>query len=720
MKQVIQLMRKGKTIVAEVPPPALQPKTVLIQTASSLVSAGTERMLVDFAGKSLLGKARSRPDLVRQVMDKVKREGLLTTLDATTNKLNQPMALGYSSAGTILQVGSGLKGFKVGDRVACAGGGFAVHAEMAVIPQNLLVPLPRSVDFDSAAFATLGAIAMHGYRLAGVQVGSTVAVIGLGLLGLLALGIARASGCQVLGVDIDPARVSFAEKLGYQACLRKEAVEAARFISRGRGVDTVLVCADSKSNDPLVLAGDIARDRANIVAVGSVGFEIPRKAYYEKELVFLTSRSYGPGRYDKTYEESGFDYPIGYVRWTEGRNLEAFIDLLANKQLDVHPLITHRFDIQDASGAYELITGKKKESYLGVLINYPSKKTVDAGRRIVNPSAPAVLLQPTGLTTLGVLGAGNYAKMVFLPTVKKVGGIAPIAIASATGLSAHHAARKFGYGYATTSDEEIIKDPAINVVAILTRHNLHARQVVASLKAGKRVFCEKPLAMNQDELNEIIKTLKSVKNPVLMTGFNRRFAPLSIRLKEFINKRSEPLVAYYRVNAGHLPNDHWLNDLEVGGGRIIGEGCHFIDYLTFLVGACPETVTAQVLPDNGTYSEDNVILNFSFPDGSIGTLSYLSNGDKAFPKERVEVFCGGRVAVLDDFRSLELCQNGSRKVFRKRLRQDKGHRGAWTAFLSALTYGGEPPIPYDQLLGVTSASFAAVSAIREHKKVKLT
>jgi predicted dehydrogenase len=719
MKQVIQLMRKGKTIVAEVPSPALQPKTALVCTASSLVSAGTERMVVDFAGKSLVGKARSRPDLVRQVMDKVKREGLLTTLDATKNKLDQPMALGYSSAGTILQVGSGLKGFKVGDRVACAGGGFAVHAEMAVVPQNLMILLPKSVDFDSAAFATLGAVAMHGYRLAEVQVGSTVAVIGLGLLGLLSLGIAHSSGCQVIGIDIDPVRVSFAEKLGYQACLRKQADEVARFLSKGRGVDAVLVCADSKSNDPLVMAGNIARDRAKIVAVGAVGFEIPRKIYYEKELTFLTSRSYGPGRYDKTYEESGFDYPIGYVRWTEGRNLEAFINLLANKQLDVHPLITHRFNINDAPLAYDLITGKKKEPYLGVLINYPPQKSgVIQGRRIVNPSAPAVLLQPTGLTTLGVLGAGNYARLVFLPTVKKVGGIAPIAIASATGLSAHHAARKFGYGYATTSDDEIINDPAINVIAILTRHNLHARQVLAALKAGKRVFCEKPLAMNQTELAEITKALKTSKNPVLMTGFNRRFAPLSKRLKEFIDKRSEPLVVHYRVNAGYLPKDHWLNDVEVGGGRIIGEACHFIDYLVFLIGACPETVSAQVVPDHGTYSEDNVILNFSFPDGSLGTLSYLSNGDKAFPKERVELFCGGRVAVLNDFRSLELCQNGSRKVIRKRFRQDKGHRAAWASFLAALTSGGELPIPYDQLLGVTSATLAAVEAVRERKEVK--
>jgi predicted dehydrogenase len=721
MKQVIQLMRKGKTIVAEVPPPALQPKTALIQTAASLVSAGTERMVVDFAGKSLLGKARARPDLVRQVLDKVKREGLLTTMDATSNKLDQPMALGYSSSGTILKVGSGLKGFKVGDRVACAGGGFAVHAEMAVIPQNLLVALPKSVDFDSAAFATLGAIAMHGYRLASVQVGSTVAVIGLGLLGLLSLAIARASGCQVIGIDIDPARVDFAGKLGYQASLRKHAEEAARFLSKGRGVDAVLVCADSKSNDPLALAGTIARDRARIVAVGSVGFEIPRKTYYEKELVFLTSRSYGPGRYDKSYEETGSDYPIGYVRWTEGRNLEAFIDLLATKQVDVRPLITHRFDINDAPRAYDLITGKRKESYLGVLINYPTRKSAaEQGLRIVNPSAPAVLLQPTGLTTLGVLGAGNYAKMVFLPTVKKVGGIAPIAIASATGLSAQHAARKFGYGYATTSDAEIINDPAINVVAILTRHNLHAQQVIAALKAGKRVFCEKPLAMNKEELSEIARILKTVKNPVLMTGFNRRFAPLSTRLKEFIRQRSEPLVIHYRVNAGLLPKDHWSNDLEVGGGRIIGEACHFIDYLAFLAGACPESVSAQALPDNGTYSEDNVVLTFNFPDGSIGMVSYLANGDKAFPKERIEVFCGGRVAVLNDFRSLELYQNGSRKVIRKLLRQDKGHRAAWAAFLRSLTSGGEPPIPYNELLGVTSATFAAVSAIRERKKVGTT
>jgi predicted dehydrogenase len=719
MKQVIQLMRKGKTIVVDVPPPALQPRTALVRTAASLVSPGTERMLVDFAGKSLLGKARSRPDLVKQVMDKVSREGLLTTLDATTNKLDQPMSLGYSSAGTILEVGRELRGFKVGDRVACAGGGYAVHAEMAVVPQNLLVALPRSVDLDSASFATLGAIAMHGYRLARVQVGASVAVIGLGLLGLLSLGIARASGCQVIGIDIDPDRVAFAEKLGYQACLRKQAEETARFISKGRGVDAVLVCADSKSNDPLVMAGSIARDRARIVAVGAVGFEIPRKVYYEKELTFLTSRSYGPGRYDKAYEESGSDYPIGYVRWTEGRNLEAFIDLLANKRLDVRPLITHRFDINDAPRAYELITGKKKEPYLGVLINYPSyKQSLEQGNRIVNPSAPAVLLQPTGLTTLGILGAGNYARLVFLPVVKKVGGIAPIAIASATGLSAQYAARKFGYGYATTSDEEIINDPAINVVAILTRHNLHARLVVAALKAGKRVFCEKPIAMNQVELSEISSALKTAKNPMLMAGFNRRFAPLSKRLKEFIDMRSEPLVAHYRVNAGFLPKEHWLNDIEVGGGRIIGEACHFIDFLTFLVGACPQSVSSLAIPDNGTYSQDNVILSFAFPDGSLGMLSYLSNGDKAFPKERVEVFCGGRVAVLNDFRSLELYQKGSKKVIRKRLRQDKGHRAAWAAFLASLTTGGEPPIPYDQLLGVTNATFAAVDAVRERKKIK--
>jgi predicted dehydrogenase len=721
MKQVIQMMRNGKTVVAEVSPPALRANSALIKTAFSLVSTGTERMVVDFAGKTLLGKARSRPDLTRQMLDKVRKEGLLTAMDTAFNKLDQPMALGYSSAGTILEVGSVLKGFKVGDRVACAGGGFAVHAEVVNVPQNLITLLPKNVDFESAAFATLGAIAMHGYRLADVQVSSSVAVIGLGLLGLLSLGIARASGCQVVGIDIDPARVSFAEQLGYRVCLRKQAEETARFISRGHGVDAVLVCADSKSNDPLVLAGSIARDRAKVVAVGAVGFEIPRKIYYEKELVFLTSRSYGPGRYDQDYEENGVDYPIGYIRWTEGRNLEAFINMLSNRQLDVHPLITHHFDIQDASQAYNLITGKKKESYLGVLIDYPaSKSSYERGQRIINPTAPSVLLQPTGLTTLGVLGAGNYAKMVFLPIVKKVGGVAPIAIASATGLSAQHAAQKFGYGYAATSDEAVIQDPAINVVAILTRHNLHAQQVISSLKAGKRVFCEKPLAMNKDELADITKTLKSEKNPMLMVGFNRRFAPLSLRLKAFLDHRAEPMIVQYRVNAGYLSKEHWLNDLEVGGGRILGEACHFIDYLCFLVGTCPENVTAQVLPDSGIYSEDNILLSFSFADGSLGTVSYLSNGDKAFPKERIEVFCGGRVAVLDDFRRLELYQKGSKKTYRKRLRQDKGHRATWSAFLAALASGGEPPIPYDQLLGVANATFAAVSAVRDRKSVKTT
>jgi predicted dehydrogenase/threonine dehydrogenase-like Zn-dependent dehydrogenase len=720
MKQVIQLMRKGTTLVAETPLPALKTNTALIQTAASLVSAGTERMLVDFAGKSLLSKARARPDLVRQVLDKVKKEGLFTAMDATLNKLDQPMALGYSSAGTVIEIGDGLKGFKVGDRVACAGGGYAIHAEYAVVPQNLLVLLPKNIDFESAAFTTLGAIAMHGYRLADVQVGSTVAVIGLGLLGLLTLGIARAAGCLAIGVDIDPARVSFARKLGYKVAPRDHAEEATRFMSRGRGIDAVLVCADSKSNDPLKLAGCIARDRAKVVAVGSVGFEIPRRTYYEKELVFLTSRSYGPGRYDQGYEENGTDYPIGYIRWTEGRNLEAFIDLLANKQVDVHPLITHRYGIEEATKAYDLITGKKKGQYLGILLIYPHQKSqVGTGHRIINPAAPAVLLQPTGLTTLGVLGAGNYAKMVFLPTVKKVGGIAPIAIASATGLSAQHAAHKFGYGYATTSDNEIIHDPAINVVAILTRHNLHAQQTIAALKAGKRVYCEKPLALNPEELSQIAKTLKTEKNPILMTGFNRRFAPLSLKLKSFIDQRSEPLIAHYRINAGYLPKDHWINDPKIGGGRIIGEACHFIDYLTYLVGVCPDTVSAQGLPDNGIYSEDNIILNLTFPDGSIGTVSYLSNGDKAFPKERIEVFCGGRVAVLNDFRSIELHLNGSKKVYRKFLRQDKGHKAAWSAFLKALSAGGEPPIPYDQLLGVTSATFAAVNAVKERRKVKI-
>jgi predicted dehydrogenase len=715
MKQLLQYMRNGETVVADVPTPTPRPGMALVRTAASLVSSGTGRMVVEFAEKNLVEKAQARPDLVAQVMDKVRREGLLTAMEATFNRLDQPMALGYSSAGTVVETGPGLQGFRVGDRVACAGGGYAVHAEYAAVPHNLIAKLPDSVDFESAAFATVGAVAMHGVRLSQVQLGAQVAVIGLGLLGLLAAEIALAAGCEVLGIDLNPERVALAHKLGAEAVQRPQAEEAALAFSRGRGVDAILICADTSSDDPVELAGAIARDRAKVVAVGAVGLNIPRKLYYEKELDLIVSRSYGPGRYDPGYEESGVDYPIGYVRWTEGRNLEAFIDLLASGKLDVHPLISHRFPIEQAPQAYSLITGKQKEPFLGVVLTYPDRALpIGFDHRVPNPQAATIASRPGELLTLGVLGAGNYASAVFLPNMRRAGGVAPVGIASASGVNAQHASHRFGFGYATSSEEHILTDPAINTVAILTRHQDHARQVQAALRAGKHVYCEKPLAITQDQLDEIAALLKEENLPLLAVGFNRRFAPLARQLKGFIDLRRGPLYADYRVNAGYLPPKHWLHDPQQGGGRIIGEGCHFVDFLTFLVGALPLSISAVALPDDGRYREDNVILSLAYPDGSLGVISYLANGDRSIGKERLEVFSNGRVAMLDDFRSLELARGGKRQVLRSRLQQDKGHRAAWQAFLAAIKAGGPPPIPYEELVGVTRATLAAMESLHHN------
>jgi predicted dehydrogenase/threonine dehydrogenase-like Zn-dependent dehydrogenase len=709
MKQVLQNMRDGKTIVAEVPVPVARPGMALVHSSVSLVSAGTERMVVDFAGKSLLGKAQARPDLLRQVLDKARREGLLPTLQSALNRLDQPMVLGYSSAGTIVEVGKGMEGFNPGDRVACGGGGFAVHAEYIVVPRNLLAPLPPQVDFESAAFTTLGAVALHGFRLGKPQLGEKVAVIGLGLLGLLSVGIARAAGCSVLGIDLSPERVRLASKMGAQAALRREAVESGRIFTHGCGFDQVLICADTSSDDPIQLAGELARDRGRVVAVGAVGLNIPRKIYYEKELHFQVSRSYGPGRYDLAYEEQGRDYPYGFVRWTEGRNLQAFVELLATRKLDLSPLISHRFPIENAPEAYDLITGKTQQPFLGVLLTYPQTEAPDLNRKVElfpNQGAPA-----SGELVLGVLGAGIYANATFLPGVDKVGGVVKAGIASAAGVSASHAARRHGFRYAATSEQELLADPQVNVLAILTRHNQHARQVMTALKAGKHVFCEKPLAINAGELDEIETLLKTPNLPLLMVGFNRRFAPFTVQLKQFLAGAGEPLVASYLINAGYLPLNHWTQDSEQGGGRIIGEGCHFVDFLTFLVGEAPVSVQAQALPDIGRYHQDNVILTLRFSNGSLGTITYLANGDKAFPKEQVEVFCGGRVAVLRDFRSLEMVQNGHRQLMRDPFGQNKGHQAAWEAFLQAVKAGGPPPIPYSDLLEVPKITFKAVEAL---------
>ena len=718
MKQLLQNMRDGKTTVEEVPVPGPRAGMALVKVAASLVSAGTERMLVEFAEKSLAGKARSRPDLVKQLIEKARREGLLPTLESAFNRLDQPMSLGYSSAGTIVALGEGLEGFRLGQRVACAGGGYAVHAEYNLVPRNLLTALPDSVDFESAAFTTLGAIALHGFRLAEPQLNERVLVIGLGLLGLLSVQIAAAAGCRVFGVDTNPQRVQLAQQFGISACTRQTALAQAQAFTLNRGFDVILICADTTSNDPVELAGTLARDRGRVVATGAVGLNIPRKLYYEKEINFINSRSYGPGRYDPSYEEQGHDYPVAYVRWTEGRNFETIVELVENCRLKVESLITHRFPIEQAPEAYEVITGKKKEAFLGVLLTYGSAKPDVQSARIEfrTSSVPRA-----SHIALGVLGAGLYANATLLPAIKHIPEIELVGIASSGGLHAQHSGKKFGFAYATASDDEILNDPKINTLAILTRHNSHADLVVKALQAGKHVFVEKPLALTREQLAVVSEQLSvSSGQCILMTGFNRRFAPLAQQLTAHFAPRTDALYMHYRINAGYIPVNHWTQDPAIGGGRIIGETCHFVDFLTFLVGSAPVSVSAHALPDAGKYRQDNVSMTFSFADGSVGVVDYLASGDKAFPKERVEVFCGGRIAVLDDYRTLELIHNGQRRTVKSAFRQDKGHYNEMQAFVSAIHTGGEPPIPYDQLIGVTEATLAAVESIRENRRMDIT
>ena len=712
MKQLLQNIKNGNTTVEEIPTPTPREGQALVKVSASLVSAGTERMVVEFAEKSYLGKARSRPDLVRQTLDKAKREGIMPTVNAVFNRLDQPMALGYSTAGTIVALGKNMQGFKVGQRVACAGGGYATHAEYNVVPKNLLTPLPNNVDFESAAFTTLGAIALHGFRLAEPQLGENVAVIGLGLLGLLTIQLAAAAGCNVLGIDLDPKRIKLASSLGLKAVTRPNAESASAAFTANRGFDSIIICADTTSNDPIELAGTIARDRAKVVATGAVGLNFPRKIYYEKEISFINSRSYGPGRYDANYEENGNDYPIGYIRWTEGRNFQAVVDLMASGKLKAEPLISHRFEIEEGVKAYEVITGKKKEAFLGVLLIYPERKTKEE-RKIEFPS---VVHRPLSVVKLGVLGAGLYANATLLPVIKDNKDFELVGIASSGGLHAQHSGRKFGFQYATSSEDEIINDPKINTVAILTRHDSHADLVVKALKAGKNVFVEKPLAIENRQLTAVSKTL-SAHHSLLTVGFNRRFAPLIQNLKSSIANRTEPLHAHYRINAGFIPSNHWTQDPAIGGGRIIGEACHFIDLITYLVGAAPVRVYAHALPNNGKYREDNVSMSFTFPDGSIGVVDYLANGDKSMPKEKLEVFCEGMVAILDDYVSLSIVKDGKKKE--ERGAQDKGWRGEMAAFARAIQGKGEAPIPYEQIMGVTKATFAAVESIRSKSPVEI-
>jgi len=726
MKQLLQDARTGELQIAEVPAPQLLPGCVLVRVAASLVSAGTERASAEFASKGLFAKAKARPDLVRDVMAKMRRDGLAATLQTVRSRLDQPQSLGYSSAGVVVAVGDGVVDIQVGDRVACAGAGYAVHAELACVPRMLVAKIPdrgefsAQVTYSEATFGTIGAICLHGIRTAQVTLGDTVAVIGLGLLGQITVQLLKAAGCRVFGMDLLQQRADLARESGAEAVC----IEAREFRDRcfektgGVGVDSVLITAETPSSEPVNLAAELARDRAVVVAVGTVGMELHRKLYYEKELDFRISRSYGPGRYDVAYELKGRDYPIGHVRWTETRNLAAFLQFIADGKLNLPALITHRFPLEQARRAYDLIAGNTQEFFLGVVIDYADVESATIPN--LTEGIPVATLTPQSSSIgLGVLGAGSFTQNTLLPALKTISEVSLIGVCNATGPRSRKAAEKFGFSYCTNSETELLQDPDIKAVLIGTRHHLHARQASAALRAGKAVFCEKPLCLKEGELAELIRASTNNPGAFLMVGFNRRFAPMAVQMKKFLAQIDEPLAIHYRVNAGFIPSDHWVNDPEQGGGRILGEVCHFVDFLCFLSGTCPAEVQAQIVGNPGQYSMDNVVASLKFANGSVGTISYLANGDKSASKERVEVFGGGSIAILEDFRRLELVRNGRKRVTRARWAQDKGHKAEMRAFVDAVRGGMRTPIPFEQIVGSTLATLRLQNSCQTGQPLKV-
>jgi predicted dehydrogenase len=603
-----------------------------------------------------------------------------------------------------------------------------VHAEAVRIPRTLAARIPeageraarQSISFEEAAFATIGSVALHGLRLGSPEVGGYVAVIGLGVVGLIAVQLARAAGCRVIGIDPDSSRCKLAESLGCDcvAVSPEEFQILAAEMTRGVGIDVVMLCAATESRDPMELAARVARDRACVVSIGATGMEVPRKLFYAKELELKIARSYGPGRYDPAYEDQGRDYPIGYVRWTEGRNLQAFLDLLSQDKVRLEPLISHRFPIDSAQQAYELLSSGARQQSLGIVIEYPGECVPDCWTPIAASIPGSGKRHYQSSVRIGLLGAGKFVKSTLLRAMKDAGGTDMIAVCAGSGASAAYIAKRGGFQLATTDPELVIANPDVNTVVVATRHYWHASQVIAALRAGKHVFSEKPLCLNDDQLNEIVQAHTEANrksSQLLMIGFNRRFAPLIVELKKFLSDVREPLVMNYRVNAGFFPSSHWIQDPEQGGGRIIGEACHFIDLMTFLCGSDPVQVFATAIPDVGRYRFDNAILQLTFANGSAGVITYVANGSNSFPKERLEVFAQGRVAVLDNFRKLELISSDGKKKVKSAFSADKGHRAEWKALVDAVLNGRPSPIPFSQIVSTTLATFRLMDSLQSGK-----
>jgi predicted dehydrogenase/threonine dehydrogenase-like Zn-dependent dehydrogenase len=711
MRQILQNLRTGETRVADVPAPSAQKRHILIRTSRTLVSAGTERMLVEFGRAGWIDKARQQPDKVRQVLNKIGTDGLVPTIEAVLNKLDQPLPLGYSNVGVAIETGAGVSAIAVGDRVASNGR----HADLVSVPMNLCAKVPDEVTDDEAAFTVVAAISLQGVRLAQPSLGDYVVVTGLGLIGLITVQLLRAHGCQVLGIDFDPAKLALARSFGAQIVdlsVGEDPVAAAAVFSRGRGVDAVLITASTASSEPVHQAALMSRKRGRIVLVGVAGLELSRADFYEKELTFQVSCSYGPGRYDPTYEEQGVDYPLGFVRWTEQRNFEAVLDMMSDRRLDVRPLISHRFPIIEADRAYEVVTGS--DSSLGILLEYPtaSEQTEAATRHRTVELRPSESVEGIR-ATVGFIGAGNYAAAVLIPAFKAAGARLR-AVASSGGVSGLHAAKKFGFEVTTTDTSTILEDPTITAVAITTRHDTHASLVRDALRAGKHVFVEKPLAIKLEDVDQLEQTLMTEgagASRILMVGFNRRFAPHVRKIRDLLGGMREPKAFVMTVNAGALPHTHWALNPDIGGGRIVGEACHFIDLLRFLAGAPISgfSVTSMAGATGVVPGDDKAVITLRFTDGSIGTIQYLANGHRSFPKERLEVFVGGRILQLNNFRSLAgFGWPGFRRM--NLWRQDKGQRACAAAFVAAVNDNGPSPIPLEEVFEVSRISLQIAAA----------
>lgn len=712
MKQLIQSFKTGELGLFEVPAPICQENGALVQTTVSLVSAGTEKMLVDFAKKSMLAKAKDRPDLVKQVLDKMKKEGVKNTLEKVFTKLDTPIPLGYSCAGKVLEVGSNMSGVNIGDRVACGGAGYANHSEINYVPKNLMVKIPDGVDDIDASFVTVGAIALQGVRQTEPKLGERVAVMGLGLLGQLTVQLLKANGCKVIGSDVDPDKMALALELGAdETCHASELIKKANEFSNGYGVDAVIIAASTMSNQPVIDAAEISRMRGRVIFLGMVGMDIPRNEYYKKELDLRLSMAYGPGRYDPDYEEKGIDYPFDLVRFTEQRNFETFLGLIAEGKITPKKILTHEFDFNDAMKAYDLLEGKVKEKYLGITLNYKTDINLDE-HKSVKISDKVVTASKVNV---GLIGAGNFTKSVILPNLKKVDGYDLVGLCTATGVSAQGNGEKNGFKYITTDSDEIFKNDEINSVFITTRHNEHGSKVLKAIENKKHCFVEKPLCIKENELEELKNTYDG--STIIQVGFNRRFAPLIQTMKKTLG--NTPMSVNYRVNAGIIPKDVWIQDSEIGGGRIIGEGCHFIDTCSYLIGSEVESVFATCVnkSDASIPDEDNVSIILNYKNGSTATITYFAYGDNSMPKEYIEVFANGTSLVLNDFREM-IIYKGSKSSKTKSSNQDKGFVNEFKAFKDSVI-SGNPAISFNSLYNTTKTTFKILESIRTKSLIKI-